>query len=79
MRRFGLPVLPLIIGVILGPRLEAQLTEALAISSGDLSTLWSEPVAVIVYVIIGAALVFIVGNGARTMAANNNEKKKVTA
>ncbi len=26
MRRFGLPVLPLIIGVILGPRLEEQLT-----------------------------------------------------
>ena len=79
MRRFGLPVLPLIIGVILGPRLEAQLTEALAISSGDLSTLWSEPVAVIVYVVIGAALVFIIGNGIRTMAANNNEKRKVTA
>ena len=34
MRRFGLPVLPLIIGVILGPRLEEQLTEALAISAG---------------------------------------------
>ena len=44
MRRFGIPVLPLIIGVILGPRLEDQLTEALAISSGDVSTLWSEPV-----------------------------------
>jgi putative tricarboxylic transport membrane protein len=75
MRRFGLPVLPLIIGVILGPRLEAQLTEALAISSGDISTLWSEPVAVIVYLIIGAALVFIVGNGARTLARNNTQKK----
>jgi len=73
MRRFGLPVLPLIIGVILGPRLEAQLTEALAISSGDVSTLWSEPVAVIVYVIIGATLLFIIGNGLRTMAANNRK------
>jgi putative tricarboxylic transport membrane protein len=76
MRRFGIPVLPLIIGVILGPRMEYQLTQALAISSGNLSTLWSEPVAVIVYVIIGAALVFIIGNGIRTLAANN--KKKVT-
>ena len=46
------PVLPLIIGVILGPRLEAQLTEALAISQGDVSTLWSEPVAVVVYVVM---------------------------
>ena len=78
MRRFGIPVLPLIIGVILGPRMEYQLTQALAISSGDVSTLWSEPVAVIVYVIIGAALVFIIGNGIRTLARNNNQKK-VTA
>ncbi|MBA4606861.1 tripartite tricarboxylate transporter permease [Aeromicrobium sp. Marseille-Q0843] len=54
MRRFGLPVLPLIIGVILGPRLEEQLTTALAISQGDVSTLWSEPVAVLVYVLMAA-------------------------
>jgi len=52
MRRFGLPVLPLIIGVILGPRLEEQLTTALAISQGDLDTLWSEPVAVLVYALM---------------------------
>ncbi|GAA2093228.1 tripartite tricarboxylate transporter permease [Aeromicrobium tamlense] len=57
MRRFGLPVLPLIIGVILGPRLEEQLTTALAISQGDLSTLWSEPVAVLVYVLMAAIAV----------------------
>ncbi len=75
MRRFGIPVLPLIIGVILGPRMEYQLTQALDISSGDISTLWSEPVAVIVYVIIGAALLFIIGNGVRTLARNNNQKK----
>ncbi|SKB08574.1 tripartite tricarboxylate transporter permease [Aeromicrobium choanae] len=58
MRRFGLPVLPLIIGVILGPRLEEQLTTALAISQGDVSTLWSEPVAVLVYVLM--ALIAVV-------------------
>ena len=56
MRRFGLPVLPLIIGVILGPRLEDQLTQALAISQGDVSTLWSEPVAVVVYVVMAILL-----------------------
>ncbi len=64
--------------MILGPRLEAQLTEALAISSGDVSTLWSEPVAVVVYVVIAAALVFIAGNAARTLANRNNEKKVTT-
>jgi putative tricarboxylic transport membrane protein len=56
MRRFGLPVLPLIIGVILGPRLEEQLAQALQLSQGDVSALWSEPVAVIVYVVIAVLL-----------------------
>ena len=66
MRRFGLPVLPLIIGVILGPRLEAQLTEALAISGGKLSTLWSEPAAVVVYVVIALLSIGLVANSVRS-------------
>ena len=40
MRRFGLPVLPLILGVILGPIMETKLREALTISGGDLSGLF---------------------------------------
>jgi len=56
MRRFGIPVLPLIVGVILGPRLEEQLTTALDISGGDVSTLWGEPVAIVVYVVIALIL-----------------------
>ena len=32
MRRFGLPVLPLIVAVILGPKMERKLTQALALS-----------------------------------------------
>jgi putative tricarboxylic transport membrane protein len=57
MRRFALPVLPLILGVILGPLMETKLREALAISDGDLSGLVNEPLAVIVYVIIALLLV----------------------
>jgi putative tricarboxylic transport membrane protein len=60
MRRFGLPVLPLIVGVILGPALEYQLAQALAISQGDISTLWSEPVAVACYVLIAVVAVAMV-------------------
>ena len=52
MRRFAIPVLPLIIGVILGPRLEENLRKTLLLSSGDWSGLFSEPAAVIVYAII---------------------------
>ncbi|GAA2003484.1 MULTISPECIES: tripartite tricarboxylate transporter permease [Nocardioides] len=56
MRRFGLPVLPLILGVILGPLMEGKLREALSISGGDFSGLVSEPLAVVVYAIIALAV-----------------------
>ena len=56
MRRFGLPVLPLILGVILGPRLEKQLRKTLQLSDGHISGLWSEPVAVVVYVVVAVVL-----------------------
>ena len=58
MRRYGLPVLPLILGVILGPRLEDQLRKSLQLSSGDASGLWSEPVAIVVYLIIALVLLW---------------------
>ncbi len=82
MRRFGLPVLPLIIGVILGPRVENQLAEALAISQGDVSTLWSEPVAVVVYVVMALLLVGTIVAGRRAGAVPSdpeNEKQEVSA
>ena len=56
MRRFALPVLPLILGVILGPLMEVKMREALAISDGDPSALVSEPLAVVVYAVIVLAV-----------------------
>ena len=58
MRRYGLPVLPLILGVILGPRLEDQLRKSLQLSNGDASGLWNEPIAVGVYAIIAVILLW---------------------
>jgi putative tricarboxylic transport membrane protein len=58
MRRFGIPVLPLVLGVILGPILETKLREAMAISGGEAAGLWSEPLAVVIYVL--TALVVVV-------------------
>jgi len=63
MRRFGLPVLPLIVAVILGPRIELQGRRALQLSSGDWRGLFGStnvttgefelsPIAITVYVII---------------------------
>jgi putative tricarboxylic transport membrane protein len=66
-------VLPLIIGVILGPELERQLTQALAISSGDVSTLWGEPVAVVIYAVMAVLLVATLVNGLRRRTAKPPE------
>jgi putative tricarboxylic transport membrane protein len=57
MRRFGLPVLPLILGVILGPMAEEQLRRTFQLSHGEVSGLWSEPLAVALYGV--AALVLL--------------------
>jgi len=56
MRRYGLPVLPLIIGVILGPRAEEQLRKALQLSGGDPAGLFSEPIAVWTYILVALVL-----------------------
>jgi putative tricarboxylic transport membrane protein len=52
MRRFGLPVLPLIIGVILGPIAERQARMSLQLSGGDLSGLVGGPVSYLIYAVI---------------------------
>jgi len=56
LRRFGLPVLPLILGVIIGPMAEEQLRKTFQLSAGEVSGLWSEPVAVTIYIIIAILL-----------------------
>jgi putative tricarboxylic transport membrane protein len=58
MRRFGLPVLPAILGVILGPDAELQLRRSLQIADGDVSTLFSTPLAIGVYTVIALLLLF---------------------
>jgi putative tricarboxylic transport membrane protein len=58
MRRYGMPVLPLILGVILGPRIEQELRKSLQLSDGHPSGLWSEPIAVVVYLIIALVLLW---------------------
>ncbi len=57
MRRYGLPVLPAIIGVILGPDAELQLRRALQIADGDVTTLVSTPLAITVYLVVVALFV----------------------
>jgi putative tricarboxylic transport membrane protein len=55
-RRFGMPITPLILGLILGPNLELQFRRALQISAGDYSTLWATPLSKILYLVLVLAL-----------------------
>lgn len=57
MRRFGLPVVPAIIGIILGPVAEEQLRRALQISNGELSGLYDTWFSKTVYAV---ALILLV-------------------
>ena len=58
MRRFGLPVLPAIIGMILGPRAELQGRRALQISNGEISGLFSSGIAIGIYVLIAIIILW---------------------
>jgi len=55
-RRFGMPITPLILGLILGPNLELQFRRALQISGGDYGTLWASPLSKVLYVVLFIAL-----------------------
>jgi putative tricarboxylic transport membrane protein len=57
MRRYGLPLLPAIIGVILGPFAEEELRQALQISNGQLDGLIT-PMSAFLYVIVALVLLW---------------------
>lgn len=57
MRRFGFPVAPLIVGLILGPMGEQQLRKALQLSQGNVADLFLHPFAASAYVVLAVFLV----------------------
>ncbi|GAA5082751.1 tripartite tricarboxylate transporter permease [Nocardia iowensis] len=68
MRRFGLPLLPAIIGAILGPNAEQQMRRALQISDGALSGLVNTWFSIIVYAVIATILLWpLIAKGIRTL------------
>jgi putative tricarboxylic transport membrane protein len=56
LRRFGYPIAPVVVGLILGPMAEQQLRRALAISQGDLLVLVGSPIAVILLLLAATAV-----------------------
>jgi putative tricarboxylic transport membrane protein len=67
MRRYDVPVAPVIVGMILGPLAESQFRRALAISQGDMSIFVTQPIAAGVLAV--AALTVIVPPLWRRVAA----------
>ncbi|MDN3495730.1 tripartite tricarboxylate transporter permease [Planococcus sp. APC 4015] len=57
MRRFGYPIAPLIVGLILGPMGEQQLRKALQLSQGNVADLFLHPFAAICYILLAVFLV----------------------
>ena len=57
MRRFDFPVAPVILGVILGPLMEAQFRRTLLVSDGDFGAFLDRPFAVVLFVLAILALV----------------------
>ena len=57
MRRFDFPVAPVILGVILGPLMEAQFRRTLLVSDGDFGAFLERPFADVLFVLAILALV----------------------
>jgi putative tricarboxylic transport membrane protein len=56
-RRYGYPITPLILGVVIGPMAELQLRRAVQISNGDFMTLIEKPFSVVIYLFLIVGLV----------------------
>ncbi len=57
MRVMDYPIAPVIVGLILGPLAEQHLRRALAISQGDITTLFQSPIAAVLLILAAVALV----------------------
>jgi putative tricarboxylic transport membrane protein len=74
MRRFDFPVAPVILGVILGPLMEAQFRRTLLVSDGDFGAFLDRPFAVALLVLALLALVVpVVVDGVRRLRGLGEE------
>jgi putative tricarboxylic transport membrane protein len=52
MRRFDMPLAPVLIGVILGPLAETELRRSISVAAGDLSFFVSSPLTIVLYSVL---------------------------
>jgi putative tricarboxylic transport membrane protein len=58
LRKFGVPMAPLVLGVVLGNMMEQNLRRALSMTDGDVGVLFASPVSIVLW--SGAAAVVVV-------------------
>ncbi|MDR7153131.1 putative tricarboxylic transport membrane protein [Hydrogenophaga palleronii] len=57
LRKIGMPMAPMVLGVVLGGLMEQSLRRALSITNGELGILWSSPMTVGLWVLAAAVLI----------------------
>ncbi|QIP73520.1 tripartite tricarboxylate transporter permease [Streptomyces sp. VN1] len=65
MRRYGLPVAPVLIAVILGPLAETEFRRAMAVSEGDPTVLVSSPITIVLYLVLVLGVIGLLVQRAR--------------
>lgn len=58
IKRFGYPIAPLAIGMVLGPLAETNFRRAMVISEGDISTFFTKPISLVFLLISALALMW---------------------
>ncbi|KCV61660.1 tripartite tricarboxylate transporter TctA [Bordetella bronchiseptica] len=71
LRKFGVPMAPLVLGVVLGDMMEQNLRRALSITNGDPVVLYSSPVSIGLW--IAAAAVVIIPQLMRRLSARRRQ------
>src|SRR5690554_2519915 len=63
LRKLEIPLVPIILGLLLGPEMEKNLAHAMVLSDGEWSILWGSPLAMGLWVFagLGLALPYLVG------------------
>jgi putative tricarboxylic transport membrane protein len=69
LRKVGIPLAPIILGVVLGPLMEKNLRRSMALSDGDPAILFSSPIALFLYAL--AVLSLFMPLVARTVRARS--------
>lgn len=77
MRRFNIPIAPVLIAVVLGPMAETELRRALAVSEGDLFILIGSPITWAIYGFLIIGLVISAYQHLRHRYINRKEQAKL--